>query len=207
MHNFDVKYQNFVYAIMTNKELTDDERSKIIAEFMNDFSDKYPDLADTATKKDLNETELRLIKEIKEVEVNGQKEIEKIRLDIKEVESNAQKGREEIKSSLTKEIEKIRLEIKEVEFNAQKEREQIRADLMKEINQVRVDLTKEINQVRVDLTKEINQVRVDLTKEIEKTNIKIETIKSDTLKWMFVMMIGQIFAISGIIIAIFKFFK
>jgi len=145
MHNFDVKYQNFIYAIMTNKELTDDERSKIIAEFMNDFSDKYPDLGDTTTKKDLNETELRLIKEIKEVELNGQKEIEKVRLD------------------LTKEIEKVRLEIKEVESNLQK--------------------------------------------EIDKTNIKIETIKSDTLKWMFVMMIGQIFAISGIIIAIFKFFK
>jgi len=145
MHNFDVKYQNFIYAIMTNKELTDDERSKIIAEFMNDFSNKYPDLGDTATKKDLNETELRLIKEIKEVELNGQKEIEKVRLEIKEVESNLQK--------------------------------------------------------------EIEKVRLDLTKEIDKTNIKIETIKSDTLKWMFVMMVGQIFAISGIIIAVFKFFK
>jgi len=145
MHNFDVKYQNFVYAIMTNKELSDDERSKIIAEFMNDFNDKYPDLGDTATKKDLNETELRLIKEIKEIEINGQKEIEKIRLDMKEIESNAQKEREEI--------------------------------------------------------------RLTLTKEIDKTNIKIETIKSDTLKWMFVMMVGQIFAISGIIVAIFKFFK
>jgi len=166
MHNFDVKYQNFIYAIMTNKELTDDERSKIIAEFMNDFSNKYPDLGDTATKKDLSETELRLIKEIKEVELNGQKEIEKIRLEIKEVESKAQKEREEIKSSLTKEIEKVRL----------------------------------------DLTKEIEKVRLDLTKEIEKTNVKIETIKSSTLKWMFVMMIGQIFAISGIIIAIFKVF-
>jgi len=144
MHNFGVKYQNFVYAIMTNKELTDDERSKIIAEFMNDFSNKYPDLGDTATKKDLNETELRLIKEIKEVELNGQKEIEKVRLEIKEVESNLQK--------------------------------------------------------------EIEKVRLDLTKEIDKTNIKIETIKSSTLKWMFVMMIGQIFAISGIIMAIFKVF-
>jgi len=177
MHNFDVKYQNFIYAIMTNKELTDDERSKIIAEFMNDFSNKYPDLGDTATKKDLSETELRLIKEIKEVELNGQKEIEKIRLEIKEVESKAQKEREEIKSSLTKEIEKVRL-----------------------------DLTKEIEKVRLDLTKEIEKVRLDLTKEIEKTNVKIETIKSSTLKWMFVMMIGQIFAISGIIIAIFKVF-
>ena len=184
MHNFDVKYQNFVYAIMTNKELTDDERSKIIAEFMNDFSNKYPELGDTATKKDLNETELRLIKEIKEVELNGQKEIEKIRLEIKEVESKAQKEREEIK-----------LEIKEVEYN-----------LQKEIEKVRLDLTKEIEKVRLNLTKEIEKVRLDLTKEIEKTQIKIETIKSSTLKWMFVMMIGQIFAISGIIIAIFKVF-
>jgi len=185
MHNFDVKYQNFVYAIMTNKELSDDERSKIIAEFMNDFNDKYPDLGDTATKKDLNETELRLIKEIKEIEINGQKEIEKIRLDMKEIESNAQKEREEIKLSLTKEIEKIRLDMKEIESNAQKEREEI----------------------KLSLTKEIEKVRLDFTKEIDKTNIKIETIKSDTLKWMFVMMVGQIFAISGIIVAIFKFFK
>ena len=198
-HNFDVKYQNFVYAIMTNKELSDDERSKIIAEFMNDFNDKYPDLGDTATKKDLNETELRLIKEIKEIEINGQKEIEKIRLDMKEIESNAQKEREEIRldikeveSNTQKEIEKIRLDIKELEFNTQKEMEKIRLD-MKEIES--------------NAQKEREEIRLTLTKEIDKTNIKIETIKSDTLKWMFVMMVGQIFAISGIIVAIFKFFK
>jgi len=176
MHNFDVKYQSFIYAIMTNKELTDDERSKIIAEFMNDFSNKYPDLGDTATKKDLSETELRLIKEIKEVEINGQKEREEIKLAIKDLESNTQK-----------EIEKVRLEIKEVESNAQKEREEIKLA---------------IKDLESNTQKEIDKVKL----EIEKTHIKIETIKSDTLKWMFVMMIGQIFAISGIIIAIFKVF-
>jgi len=184
MHNFDVKYQNFIYAIMTNKELSDDERSKIIAEFMNDFSNRYPDLGDTATKKDLNETELRLIKEIKEVELNTQKEIEKIKLDIKEIEGNIQKEIEKIRLDLTKEIEKVRL------------------DLIKEIETVRL----EIKEVESNAQKEREEIKLSLTKEIEKTNIKIETIKSSTLKWMFVMMIGQIFAISGIIITIFKVF-
>ena len=101
----------------------DKARSKAIVEAFSELEERYPDLKETATKRDLSETELRLQKEIaatkleiKTVEASLQKEIEKTRLEIKTVEANLQKEIE--KTHL--EIEKVRNEIKTVETNFSK---------------------------------------------------------------------------------------
>ncbi len=98
----------------------DKARSKAIVEAFSELEERYPDLKETATKRDLSETELRLQKEIqatkleiKTVEANLQKEIEKTRLEIKTVEANLQKEIEKTRL----EIEKVRSEIKSVETN------------------------------------------------------------------------------------------
>ena len=64
MYNFDNKFQSFVYAVVTNKELSEDERSKIIADFFEEFRESYPNLEHAVTKHELTESELRLTKEI-----------------------------------------------------------------------------------------------------------------------------------------------
>jgi hypothetical protein len=78
---------------MTNEKISEDDRSKIIAEMIDEFSKNYPDLEHTATKQELSETELRLTKEIKELDLKLIKEIK------------------ELDSRLSKEIEGVRLEI------------------------------------------------------------------------------------------------
>ena len=98
----------------------DKARSKAIVEAFSELEERYPDLKETATKRDLSETELRLQKEIqatkleiKTVEANLQKEIEATRLEIKTVEANLQKGIEATRL----EIEKNRVEMKQMETN------------------------------------------------------------------------------------------
>ncbi len=120
----------------------DKTRARIIAEAFETLEERYPRLSDVATRQDLSETELRLIKEIeqvrselKETELNLQKEIEQVRAEIKETELNLQK-----------EIEQVRAEIKETELNLQKEIEQVRADLRLEIKAVEVRLTQAIHR-------------------------------------------------------------
>ncbi len=78
-----------------NDALDDKARSKAIVEAFSELEERYPDLKETATKRDLSETELRLQKEIKTIEANLQKEIEGTRL----------------------EIEKTRVEMKQMETN------------------------------------------------------------------------------------------
>ena len=80
-----------------NNAPDDKARSKAIVEAFSELEERYPDLKETATKRDLSETELRLQKEIqatkleiKTVEANLQKEIEKTRVEIKTVEANLQ---------------------------------------------------------------------------------------------------------------------
>ena len=159
---FDINYPGIsVYKALTNKELTEEEKAEIIAEAIESISKEFPNLKNVATKQDITELELKLTKEIKELEK----------------------------------------EIKNLDIKA----ESIRADLTKEIEQVRSDLTKEIEKVRTDLTREIEQVRLEI-KDVElKLTEKIENSKTETIKWVSIMMIGQVFTITGIILGIFKF--
>ena len=95
----------------------DKARSKAIVEAFSELEERYPDLKETATKRDLSETELRLQLEIKTVAANLQLEIEKVRSEIKTVEANLQIKIQDSELRLQKEIEKTRIEIKIVETN------------------------------------------------------------------------------------------
>jgi len=102
---------------------TDDKaRARILAEAFEALEERFPNLAETATRRDLSETELRLVKEI-----------EQVRGEIKETELK-----------LAKEIEQVRAELK-VDI------EQVRSELTKEIERVRAELKVDIERVRVEL--------------------------------------------------------
>ena len=92
-----------------NEASDDKARSKAIVEAFSELEERYPNLREVVTQRNLSETELRL-----------QKEIEKTRLEIKTVEANLQKEIKIVEASLQKEIEKTRLEIKQIEVNFSK---------------------------------------------------------------------------------------
>ena len=212
MHTFDTKYQNYIYAVVTNKDLTDDERSKIIADLMSEFEHNYPDLQNTATKSDLTQVELKLVKEIedvrleiknleiksqvglKEMEINFQKDTESIKLEIKNVESSLKKDIEFIRQD----TESIKLEIKNVESSLKKDIESIRleikdvdSNLRKDMKEMEGNLRKDIESIRL----EIKDVEINLQKELSKH-------KTDILKWMF----GMFVTFGGMFFMLFRIF-
>ena len=74
-----------------NNAPDDKARSKAIVEAFSELEERYPDLKETATKRDLSETELRLQKEIEGTRLEIEKtrvEIEKVRSEIRSVETN-----------------------------------------------------------------------------------------------------------------------
>ena len=106
-----------------------EEKARVLAEAFEELEKRYTQILDMATKRDLSETELRLIKEIeatrkeiKELELKLTKEVEQVRLEVEEV----RKEIKEVELKLTKEIEEVRKEIKEVELKLTKEIEEIR---------------------------------------------------------------------------------
>ncbi len=145
-HVFDPNHLGIqVYDLLSRPGVDDRERAKIIAEALETVQQNYPDLGNTATKRDLSETELRLMAEIEKTRERIEKTSERIEILRGETK--------EIELRLMAEIEKTRLDIKDVELR----------------------LTKEIESVRVDLTKEIESVRTDLTKEMGKQTMKTVT--------------------------------
>ena len=70
-----------------NEAPDDKARSKAIVEAFSELEERYPNLKEIATQRNLSETELRLQKEIEKTRL----EIEKIRIEIKQVEVNFSK--------------------------------------------------------------------------------------------------------------------
>jgi phenylalanyl-tRNA synthetase alpha subunit len=125
---------DIIKAILTNNNLTEDEKSKIIGEFMDEFKNTYPNLEHHATKQDVSELELKLIKE----------------------------------------IESVRKETKDLELK---------------------------------ITKEIKELDVKLSKEIKELDVKLGSTKVEIIKWVAGMMLAQVFAIGGLVAAVFKIFS
>jgi len=155
-------------------------RARIVAEAFEALETRYPHLSETATRTDLSETELRLIKEIEQVRA----ETEKVRADLK-VEI------EKVRADLKVEIEQIRTDLSETELRLTKEIEQVRA----EVEQVRADLKAEIEKVRADLKVEIEQVRVEVEKVRGDVRVEIARSHAAWLKWSFLFWLTQFSAV------------
>ncbi|MCG6552435.1 MAG: CCDC90 family protein [Candidatus Magnetominusculus sp. LBB02] len=86
--------------------------------------------------------------------------------------------------------------------------EKVRLALKSDIETVKLELTAEIEKVRLELKAEIEKVNLELRAEIEKVNLElraeIERSKSETLKWMFIFLAGQLVAIFAMLKAFLK---
>lgn len=127
----------------------DDSRAKAIAEAFEQIEERYPNLKDVATQGHLRETELRLQKEIKEVEVK-----------IKETELRLQKEIKEVELNLQKEIKGIEVKIKETELRLQKEIREVESRLQRDIKALEVKIAEvevKVSEVEVRLTRVIHR--------------------------------------------------
>ena len=105
---------NIIQIYKAVKEASQNEAlAQAIAEAFDQAESRFPNLAHTATQRDLSETELRLIDkiemtrgEIKETELRLMGEIEKTRLEIKDAEIRLTKEIESVRFDLTKEMGK-----------------------------------------------------------------------------------------------------
>ena len=109
---------DIIQAILTNQSLTEQEKSLLVDEFINEIKNEYPDLKYHATKSDLTDLQLELTKEIadtrkeiKELDVKLTKEIADTRKEIKELDVKLTNEIKELDVKLTKEIADTRKEI------------------------------------------------------------------------------------------------
>jgi len=112
--------RGLINAILTNDKMAEEEKSELIANVMNEFKVEYPELKYHATKQDVTETELRLTKEI-----------ENTRKEIKELDVKLTKEIKELDLKLTQEIENTRKEIKELDLKLTKEIKESKTETVK----------------------------------------------------------------------------
>jgi C4-dicarboxylate-specific signal transduction histidine kinase len=86
-------------------------RARLIAEAFERLEERYPHLADLATKGHLRETELRLQKEIELVRADLEAKIEQVRADLRATELRLQKEIQEVRAELKLDIERVRGEV------------------------------------------------------------------------------------------------
>ena len=78
--------RDIIEAILTNPKYNESEKTELVDEFIDGMKNEYPDLKYHATKQDISETELKLTKEIKELDVKLSKDISNVRKEIKELD-------------------------------------------------------------------------------------------------------------------------
>ena len=133
---FDIRYPGIsVYEALVSKDLSKEEKAKIVAEAIDSLSKEFPNLKHVATQRDLSETELKLMKEIKELDVKLSKDIQDSEL------------------RLTKEIENTRKEIKELDLKLTKEIKELDIKSSKERDAIKLALTKEIENTKFTMLK------------------------------------------------------
>ena len=92
---------NIIQIYKAVKEASQNEAlAQVIAEAFDQAESRFPNLAHTATQRDLSETELRLMGEI-----------EKTRLEIKDVELRLTEAIGAVRLDMTKEIESVRTDL------------------------------------------------------------------------------------------------
>ena len=113
--------------------------------------------------------------------------------------------------SLSREIALVRVDLADAEKRLMGEIAGVRVDLADTEKRFEKRLTEEIAGVRVDLADAEKRFEKRLTEEIAGVRVEIADLrgsiqksKSDTIKWMFLFWIGQIGAVLGIILAVFK---
>ena len=130
----------------------------------------------------------------------------------KEIRSSAiDVAEQRFERSLSREIAGVRVDLADAEKRLMGEIAGVRVDLADAEKRFEKHLTEEIAGVRVDLAGAEKRFEKRLTEEIAGVRVEIADLrgsmqksKSDTIKWMFLFWIGQIGAVLGIILAVFK---
>jgi len=104
-------------------ETTDDrERTRLIIHAFETLEERYPQLSDIATQSHIRESELRLQKEIRQIDAK-----------IVTIESNLRTEIKQIDAKLSTEIKQIDAKITQVEANLRTEMKQIEVNLQQAI--------------------------------------------------------------------------
>ena len=92
-------------------------RARVIAEAFERLEDRYPHLPELATQGHVRESELRLQKEITQMQANLKLEIEQVRADVRITEQRLQKEIEQLRAELKRDIERVRGDIARVKID------------------------------------------------------------------------------------------
>ena len=71
-----------IYSALINKQLTDEQRAKVIANGFEELERRYPNLSNAATDQELKNTELKLSAQIEQLRAKTEHDVALVRKDI-----------------------------------------------------------------------------------------------------------------------------
>jgi SMC interacting uncharacterized protein involved in chromosome segregation len=178
-----------LYAKLT--ETSDDkERARLIADAFEALEARFPHLNDLATQGHVRESELRLQKEIKGVE-----------LQIREVEARLQKDIKEVEARLQQDIKAVELQIREVEARLQKDIKEVEARLQKDIKAVEL----QIREVEARLQQEIKAVELKIGQvevRVSEVEVNLHKAMAAQTRWLLggLAVLGAVFKLADLLI-------
>ncbi len=114
---------------------------------------------------------------------------------------------EGLRTEMTEKIEGLRTEMME-------KIEGLRSEMHDEIGKLRAEMTEKIEKLRSEMHDEIGKLRAEMYRELAKVwneigklRAEVQKVRSDIIRWMFVLAISQTVAIISVIVAIMRLLK
>ncbi len=125
---------------------------------------------------------------------------------------------ENLRSEMTEKIEGLRTEMTEkiegLRTEMMEKIEGLRSEMHDEIGKLRAEMTEKIEKLRSEMHDEIGKLRAEMYRELAKVwneigklRAEVQKVRSDIIRWMFVLAISQTVAIISVIVAIMRLLK
>jgi|GEM_PF-1281569 len=100
----------------------------------------------------------------------------------------------------------LRADVRESELRLQREIAELRADVQKDIAELRAEVQQDIAKLRAEVQKDIaelqnamGELRADVDRDVAQLQASIERTKTDLLKWIVPLMLGQVGALAALV--------
>lgn len=169
-----------------------------------------------ATKEDVRDSELRLLKEIewvrkeiREVELRLSKDIELIRKEAEMSRNELKKEIEILRNELKRDIAELRSELKrdieDLRSELKKDIEVLRGEVKRDLEVLRGEVKRDLEALRGEVQKDIAELGGEMKVNIEGVYKNMAQMKYDLIQWMVGTGVATIITLAGLMAGMLKY--
>jgi len=98
----------------------------------------------------------------------------------------------------------LEVKIEQSSLATKQDMAELRSEMKEDIAQLRSEMKQDIAELRSEMKQDMAELRSEMKQDIAQLEVKIERVRADLIRWMFIFWAGQIGALIAILALFFK---